>query len=120
MLLEANGPAISWTEVLAVPGIGAALFVCWMFLKHLREQRDADHEAAKQRIEEASRKDAHVERIAADFSQTIRAVSLDVKQGLDRLHETTSSLLLDGRERESRLHDLFREVSSKKNPPSST
>lgn len=98
MLLEA--PTFSWGEVLAIPGVGAALAMCWMFLKHLKEQREADDQRDK-------RKDATLEKISSDFSGTVQHVSADVKEGLDKLHETTTILLNDSREREAKLHALL-------------
>lgn len=91
---------VTWGEVLAIPGAGAALAMCWLFLKHLKEQRTADSADSRH-------KDETIEKVTAEFSQTVRHVSTDVKEGLDKLHETTTLLLNDSREREAKLHALI-------------
>lgn len=96
--------SFSWGEVLAIPGVGAALAMCWLFLKHLKEQRTSDDSRDK-------RKDETLEKISADFSGTVRHVSSDVKEGLDKLHQTTTLLLNDSRDREAKLHALIHQVS---------
>ena len=99
--------AFSWGEVLAIPGVGAALAMCWLFLKHLKDQRTSDDERDK-------RKDATLEKISSEFSGTVRHDSTDVQTGLDKRHETTSILLNDSREREAKLHQLIHQVASAK------
>ena len=92
---------IPWTELLSSGGVGVALAMCWLFLKHLREQRIAD-------AEESKRKDETVATVTAEFSQTIRAVSTDVKDGMAKMQETQTILLADSRDREARLHEHLR------------
>lgn len=95
-----------WSEILSGGAGALAIAICWMFLKHLKDIREAD-------LEEGRRKDESVERITTEFSQTVRQVSTDVKQGLDKLQETQSILLKDHRDQVMQLHDLLRNTSER-------
>ena len=96
---------LPWTEILSSGG-GLGLFVAalWMFLRHLKEVQ-------QQTAEADARKSATIEKISADFSSTVKGVAADVNNGLAKLNETTNLLLADGRERENRLHKMFRELA---------
>lgn len=104
-----QGPVVAtfpWTEVLSSGGVGVALAMCWLFLKHLKEQRQTD-------AEESKRKDENVERITTEFSQTVRHVSSDVSNSIEKLQETTTLLLTDSRDREAKLHEILRGIAEK-------
>ena len=92
---------IPWADLLSGGGVGVTVFMCWLFLKHLREQRVAD-------IEDAKRKDETIAGVTTEFSRTIQNVSADVKDGMTKMQETQVILLKDNREREAQLHDLLR------------
>ena len=54
--------------------------------------------------------------ITKEFSQTVRDVSNNVRNGMETLHNQTQTLLNDGREREAKhyeqqtaMHDLLRQ-----------
>jgi hypothetical protein len=85
-----------WVELAGSGGVAAALSMCWMFLKHLKDQKLAENEALKE--------------ITSQFAQTIRIASTDVKEGMAVFQAHTAVLLADGRDRETRMHELLRET----------
>jgi len=103
MQLEQVAAVVPWSELLSGGGIGVALGMGWLVLKYLKEQRVLE-------LEESRRKDQTIAGITTEFSQTIRNVSADVKEGMAQMQETQVILLKDNREREAKLHELLREV----------
>lgn len=82
-------------KILSTGGVGVALVMCWLFLKHLGEMRKEHNDTIRQ--------------VSTDFSATQRSTT-------DKFAETTTTILQDTRERENQLHNLIRETISNKNP----
>jgi hypothetical protein len=97
-----------WADVISGGGgLGVFISALWMFLKHMKETQEQTNASAAKKNETTAQ-------ISKDFSDTVRAVSSDVKAGLDKLSETTNSLLADSREREARLHALMHTLTKEK------
>lgn len=82
-------------KILSTGGVGVALVMCWLFLKHLGEMRKEHNDTIRQ--------------VSTDFSATQRVTT-------DKFAETTTTILKDTRERENQLHTLIREMIENKNP----
>lgn len=106
MLMETQMSGFPVAELLSGGAGAIAVAMCWMFLKYLRDQRTAE-------LEESRRKDELVGRVTSDFSETVKAVGSDVKDGLNKMHETQTALLADHREQVAQLHSMLRGVADR-------
>tara|TARA_R110002126_G_scaffold291760_1_gene457023 strand:- start:6828 stop:7121 length:294 start_codon:yes stop_codon:yes gene_type:complete len=79
--------ALPWAEILGGGAAGVAVFMCYLFLRHMSE----------------ARKEANVviEKVSTDFASTVRDNS-------EKFSETTQFILTDSKDREAKLHELLR------------
>lgn len=74
-------------------GVGAAVTMVILFLKHIEKKDRATNEV--------------ITNVTKEYTRGIKDCSNDVKIGLHTFQEQTQTLLIDGREREEKLHGII-------------